>query len=114
MDTASRLLILQIKNKREITRSFLPLPKQGRMQGAQFIANVGIDVLICGAISRPYEEALLHRGVTVHAWIRGDSEEVIAAFMENDLLNRKYHLPGCCRRRRHRSRSRLNDKTESM
>ena len=114
MDTASRLLILGIRNKREVSRSILPLPKLSRIRCAQFIVSVGVDVLICGAISRPYEEAILHRGIKVHAWIGGDVEEIISAYVADNLQKREFHLPGCCRRRRQRGRNRFNDKTESM
>ena len=114
MDTASRLLILKIKNKREVSRSFLPLPKLNRIRCAQFIANVGIDILICGAISRPYEKAILHQGIKLYAWIMGDVDEIISAYIADNLRKKDFHLPGCCRRRRQRNRNRFDDETANF
>jgi len=103
MDTASRLLILRIQNDREMSRSILPVPKMDIIQRARFIANVGIDLLICGALSRPFENALSHHGLSIYPWIKGDIDEIIPAYLKGNLLKNEFNLPGCrgrCRRGR--------------
>ena len=61
----------------------------------------GISAVVCGGISREYEEALLDAGVAIDAFVAGDSEEVIAAWEAGTLRRRGFSMPGCpCPRHR--------------
>jgi len=109
MDTASQLLILKIQNGREMSRSVLPIPKMDIIQRARFITNVEIDLLICGALSRPFENALSHHGLSIYPWIKGDIDEIITAYLKGNLLKNEFNLPGCrgrCRRGRRQEQNR--------
>lgn len=67
---------------------------------ARRIVELGVDVLICGAISRPLEAMLLSAGVEVVAQTCGQAEEDFQAFLLGQLTERAFLLPGCCGRRR--------------
>ena len=45
------------------------------------ILNLGIDVLVCGAISESLHRELCARSVTVHGFVAGEIEQVIGTVM---------------------------------
>ena len=61
------------------------------------VAGLGIDALICGAVSRPLASMLLARGVEVIPFIAGDTDEVLQAFLAGQLPNPRLCMPGCGR-----------------
>ena len=76
------------------------------------LTAAGVQILICGAISKPCQCELAARGVTVLGFVSGELEDVVRAFMERSLPSSTFCMPGCCgqrlgpRRRRARSRGR--------
>lgn len=68
------------------------------------LKELGIDVLICGAISRPARMLAESRGIRVYGFIAGDREEVLSAWMRNELDTGLFAMPGCARRRQCRRR----------
>ena len=98
MDSASRLLIAEINGGREITRSVYNIPAVGISGRARFIAGLGIDILICGAISQQLEQLLSASGIRTRPWFRGEIDDVIKAHTSGSLQNDNFFLPGCRRR----------------
>lgn len=103
-DVAHQCLLLTGKN-----RETLQIP-QGNVTAKQaFFTEQGIGQLICGAISREYEDALLASGVEVVSFIAGPVDLVIDAWNADNLVQDQFSMPGCgCRRRqcRHRGQGR--------
>jgi len=64
-----------------------------------------VDVLICGAISRPLEMMLVSEGMQVIPHTCGPVEDVIRAYVSGRLTDQAYLMPGCCGQRR-RTRAR--------
>ncbi len=100
MDTACHLLVTEIDTGKEISRTIITLPPTNASQRASFLSGLGIDTLICGAISYQLNQMLKSWGIRTYPWIRGEVEEVIAAHSAGAIQNDKYLLPGCGRRRR--------------
>ena len=67
---------------------------------ARRVSQFGVDVLICGAISWPLENALSSMGVQVIACICGTVERVIEAYVNNNLTESQFIMPGCLDRQR--------------
>ena len=59
---------------------------------------LGVDVLLCGAISRPLERMIRESGVKVIPWLRGSIEDVIDAYLVDGLSNDCFILPGFVQR----------------
>jgi len=94
-DTASRLLVVEVDEEREcsrfetdITDNFLP-SKTIRLTG------LGIDTLICGAISRPLAYMITTAGIKLIPWISGQVEDVLQAFLKGNLFDMQFIMPGC-------------------
>lgn len=99
-DVAGRLLLVDLDGQSELNRQEVPLGEENPAHRAKHLAQLGIDVLICGAISRPLEMLLLDAGVEVVPHICGDLEAVLQAFRARGLENETFVMPGCCGRRR--------------
>lgn len=106
-DVATRLTVVDVQQGREVRRSERVLDQPGLTFRARHIADLGADVLICGAISRPLEEMLVSEGVTVLSQTCGPVEEVLQAFLAGELKEETFVMPGGSghRRRFHGGRS---------
>jgi len=73
------------------------------------LAELGVGVLVCGAISQPLQAAIAAQGITVVAFVAGPVDEVVRAWLQGDLARGRFDMPGCCRRRRGGGRGRRAD-----
>ena len=103
-DVATHLLVVEYDGDREVGREELPLQAGDLYQRAEFVATLGIDALICGAISQPLELLLVEKGITVYGCVCGDVADVLQAFLAGNLATPAFRLPGCQGERRHQWR----------
>ncbi|MCB2194192.1 MAG: dinitrogenase iron-molybdenum cofactor biosynthesis domain-containing protein [Deltaproteobacteria bacterium] len=99
-DTASRLLVIVIEDKKEVTRFETYFDEQALVRRCARIRILGIDVLICGAISRNFLDMLKSYGIRVIPWVCGSAEQVLDAFAEAPDgidLETNFLMPGCSR-----------------
>lgn len=89
---------------REVRRQTVPLHSQDIARRAAELSQYGVNVLICGAVSRPLEELLCAAGIHVIPQTCGPVEEVLQAFATDRLDERAFLMPGCCGGRRRRWR----------
>lgn len=99
-DAARRLVLVDVDNGRELGRTEKVVEEPEMARRARRVADLGVDVLICGAISRPLEAMLLSAGVEVVPQTCGQAEEVFRAFLSGQLTEQAFLVPGCCGRRR--------------
>ena len=109
-DFARRLLLVELEDERETGRSETALPSQSAVQRAQSLRDLGVNVLICGAISRDLACWTNGCGVTILPYVSGPIEDVLKAYVSGELTDPRFVLPGCwpgarkgfrrCRRRR--------------
>src|SRR4030065_1330693 len=97
-DTADQMLVLEIDRATGQKRTMIKLSAADFAGRANQIKEKQIDVLICGAISRPLEASLISLGIRVYAFVRGSVEEVLAAYQNGSLDHAIFALPGCRRR----------------
>jgi len=94
-DMATRILLLDIENGQETRRNKRSLAQRDILSRARYISQLGAEVLICGAISWPLENALSSMGVHVVACICGPVENVIKAFLNEKIAEKTFIMPGC-------------------
>ncbi len=99
-DAACRLLTIEILDGNVAERSELAVGGLESLSRVRLVVEYGVDVLICGAISRPLETMLSAAGVTVIARRCGPVEDVLRAYMADELDDEAFLMPGC--RKRHR------------
>jgi predicted Fe-Mo cluster-binding NifX family protein len=99
-DAARHLLVVEIQNGEMVSRNQVALLAQDIPSRAHVVAGLGVEVLICGAISRPLEVFLGSLGVAVIARKRGAAEEILTAFLADELGQDAFLMPGCRERGR--------------
>jgi predicted Fe-Mo cluster-binding NifX family protein len=94
-DTATTLMVLEMEERRERSRSKNLLQDQDFGRRCFRIQGLGVEVLICGAISRQLYDVLTAAGIEVIPWISGQAEHVLKAYMDGTLLTPQFMMPGC-------------------
>jgi len=105
-DTTRKILVVDVdagklvREKEEILDDELPVQKAFRL------SELGVDTLICGAITRSLHEIVVANGIQVISFVTGDLRELIQAWMTAGLKGDAYVMPGCCGRGRRQFSSR--------
>ena len=106
-DVAKRLLVVELEGDGEVSREEAPIEETQLVARARRVAQLGVNVLICGAISMPLEATLVSAGVRVIPFTCGTVGEILRVFASGRLTDEMFLMPGCCgRRRRFRGRHR--------
>jgi predicted Fe-Mo cluster-binding NifX family protein len=100
LDASRQLLLLEVGNGKIVSSgeqheigSEEPLLKAARL------AELGVEALICGAVSRPLAEMIAARGIRLVSFVAGETEEVLAAYLAGNLPSPALAMPGCRGRR---------------
>jgi len=99
LDTARRLLIVDVKEQKEISRLEVFLDEKNIPGRCHRILGLDVDTLICGAISRPFLRMLMSANIDIVPEISGLAEEVLEAYLKGDLFHSRFLMPGCNRGR---------------
>ena len=99
LDTALRLLIIEVEHQSESSRSIAYLDDQDLMQRCLRIKGLDVDIIICCAISHPFLRMLNASGIDVIQEISGQVEDVLEAYLHGDLFNSRFMSPWCERNR---------------
>lgn len=100
LDVAQRLWVVSIDGETPTRQDEVRLAAPSLCGRVREIQAAGVDVLICGAVSRPLEAALANAGVHVVPQVCGDIDEIVQAYVAGRLAERDFLMPGCCGRRR--------------
>jgi len=96
-DAARRLLIVDVEEGRETARTEETISEISPPRKARRLRELGVDVLICGAVSRPLAALIAQSGVRVVPWIAGDVEEVLKYYIDGRMPDPRFLMPGCGR-----------------
>jgi predicted Fe-Mo cluster-binding NifX family protein len=99
-DVAGHVLLVDIENGRQVRRNERALLHADPLVRARQVAQLGAQVLICGAVSWALENAMAALGVRVIACICGRVEGVVQAFLDRRLDETRFIMPGCQGRRK--------------
>ena len=101
LDTASRLMIVEEVNGSECSRFEIYIDEEELSRKCFRIQGIGVDILICGAISRPFLRMLRAFGITIIPEIAGQADDVLAAYFQGKLFHSGFLMPGCRRKEIH-------------
>ena len=108
-DVARRLMVVDVEDRGELSRIEHTLDNTEITARARRVADLGVDVLICGAISLSLEKMLHATGVEVVGRTCGEAERVLRAFIDGKITEQSFLMPGCSHRRRFRVRRGRDD-----
>ena len=100
-DVSRQVIIVEIDAGREISRRQGQFENDDARYKAYRLKAWGVQTLVCGAISYYYAATLAADAIETVAFVAGEIEEIIEAFLGGRLHMRDYRMPGCtCPRRR--------------
>lgn len=98
-DTAARIMVVDTATEPS-GRISVSLEGDDLVRRCTRLQELGVDTLICGAISNPFCHRLRAVNIEVIQGISGPREDVLQAFLRGDLDQEAFRMPGCPRGRR--------------
>jgi predicted Fe-Mo cluster-binding NifX family protein len=92
-DFANRLLLVDLQNGSESNRTEISLSNESIPQKANKLKSLGVEVLICGAISRALACQVTASGIEVLPYVLGPVDEILKAYLTNQLGQPRYAMP---------------------
>jgi predicted Fe-Mo cluster-binding NifX family protein len=93
-DFSRRALLIDVRGNREISRREVSLPEEPAVHRAARLAALDVQVLVCGAISRPLAWFVSQAGIRILPFVSGPVDEVLAAYLCGRLADPRYLMPG--------------------
>ena len=98
----------------DIHETVLHAPSAIATENGNWLAERGVAILLCGALSGRLEHFLRQLGIEVHAFLAGDTQDVLKSFLsEGQSGLARYAMPGrgagVCGQHRLRRRRRYCD-----
>jgi predicted Fe-Mo cluster-binding NifX family protein len=94
-DTAAQVLMVDLDEARERSRRAEALSETSPAWRVRRLVELGVELLICGALSRPLATMLAGAGIRVLPWTAGPVDDVLAAYLAGKLPHPQWTLPGC-------------------
>ncbi len=105
-DVCRQVQILDVHGHAVRARSAECYETMSTRQRIERLIARGVDTIICGAITGPVRDELITRGVEVIAFVTGETEAVVQAYLDGRVTDPNFTMPGCRARRRRRRRRR--------
>ena len=107
-DTSQQLHVVEIEAGNIVSESRVILPETMDVHKALRLAELSINVLVCGAISRSLHGLVASYGVQVIPFVAGELPTVVRAWQRGNLMQDTFSMPGCRGRGRQRFRGTHN------
>jgi predicted Fe-Mo cluster-binding NifX family protein len=95
-DVSREALVLTIDGGETVSRTTESVEAPTLSLKAGRLEKLGVQTLVCGAISEPLQHELSARGVKVIAFVAGDLDQVVESFLAGRLPTRTLSMPGYC------------------
>ena len=95
-DFAHRLLLVEIENGKEAKRSEVTLESLLLPQRASQLKSLGVDTLVCGAISRVLANMVTSSGIQLLPYVTGRVDDILQAYLTGQLAKPEFSMPGGC------------------
>jgi predicted Fe-Mo cluster-binding NifX family protein len=94
LDFAQRLVVADLTDGTEMGRTEIGLPERYPSTKLGKLRELGIDVLICGAVSQSLACAFTACGIQLLPYVTGRVDDVLKAYQAGHLGLPQYRLPG--------------------
>jgi len=98
-DVSRRLSVLKIENNQVVSQNEHTIDTDAPFQKTDQLTELGIETLICGAISYPLAEMIKAKGIKLVPFIAGEVDAVLMSFLAGNLSITNMSMPGCCGQR---------------
>lgn len=104
-DTALTIRVIDVGTDGATQDTRERLSEESPLRRVLHLRELGVQILVCGAISRSLHQLVTNYGIKVVPFIGGDQEDVVSAWLQGDRDLAGFSMPGCCGRERRRRRS---------
>lgn len=94
-DCARMLLIVDIVDRTSTGRHFEVLHYESPFSRAARLSDLGVKVLICGAVSDQFANIIETYGIRIVPFVAGAVDDVLDAYLAGILSDSKFRMPGC-------------------
>jgi len=94
-DSSRCLLILDIESGNTIEKIEHQFLNDNPYHKVRMIMIYEINIIVCGAISQWMNTMLQSVGIQTIAFVSGEEQAIIKAFLKNKLNHPDYLMPGC-------------------
>ena len=108
-DVARLIHLVEAEAGHVISETQESLPDEITPHKALRLAELGVGMLVCGAISRPAYSLVAAYGIHVFPFVAGNLRDVVQAWLSGSLDNDVFAMPGCCGRRHRRGFQGMRD-----
>ena len=99
-DTAPRITVIDAESRRVVRRAEETLPGGLPTERVMRLTDLGVPLLVCGAISWQVDAMVRAAGIRVVSFIAGTLDEVVAAWLAGKVEREAaFAMPGCRGRR---------------
>jgi len=103
-DTTQLVHVVAHESEQVVWETLESLPENPLVQKALKLVELGIQTLVCGAISRPLHGVVTAYGIRVVPFVAGDLRDVVRAWLDGNPDLDAFAMPGCRGRSRRRFR----------
>ncbi len=105
-DTTRQIHVVADEALRIVGERTETLPESPPVQKVLRLVELGVQTLVCGAISKPMHEVVAAYGIQVVPFVAGTLPDVVAAWFNGQLDRDVFAMPGCRNRKRRAMRRR--------
>jgi predicted Fe-Mo cluster-binding NifX family protein len=95
-DTARQVTFFEVAGHQAKAGGEMLLGDEEPTRRIQRLKDVGVDTLICGAISQPLAASVQVAGIRLIPFVAGPVVDVLKAYLEGTLTAPAFQMPGCC------------------
>jgi len=95
-DAAQQVLVFDVREGQAVASRQEALSDAQPLQKVAAIQGMGVQVLVCGAISVPVAAMVRATGIRLIPYIAGSVGDVLRAFLTGNLSTPSLQMPGCC------------------
>jgi predicted Fe-Mo cluster-binding NifX family protein len=93
-DSSRKLLVADIENRAIEGRYYEVFNEESVLYRARKLADLEVEVFICGAISDFYARLVEGYGIRLISFIHGEADEVLGAYLKKSLPNQRFVMAG--------------------
>ncbi len=94
-DVSGKILLVQVSPDRTIPLEHKEISGSDNLSRIRILSCLGIEILVCGAISRLWHDIHTAWGIQVISYVAGPWDRVLQALMEGKLDFPEFCMPGC-------------------
>ncbi len=97
LDFSNLLEVVRLESRHVALRERVPFAEPTIIGKASKLKGLGVDLVLCGALSMPMYRMIMASGISVMPFLRGAVDDVLEAYCSNILPDERFKLPGCDR-----------------